>query len=446
MLAVAAPFAWVGVCLTTQRLRAIRAPIWLVVLFFVPFLKCILFALLALLPTQPEAEPIVPLDPPESDSELSRWLPHNPLGNAALAVTVAAVIGCGLAAISIAWQQAYLGGLFIGAPFVIGFLAALLHEAHGPRRLRESVAVALLAIFLVGAILLAIAFEGLVCLLIAAPLALCEAAAGAVVAHACSGAMRRRRFQSFMSVVTLLPLLMLAEKNTPAPPLLSIASEIVIGAPPAKVWPHVIGFSVIPPPNEWIFRCGIAYPIRAKIDRQGVGATRHCIFSTGEFIEPITLWDEPLRLAFDVIAEPDPLHEVSPYRNLRPPHLDGYFKSERGEFRLSALPGGRTLLRGTTWYSDRIAPQFYWRLWSDCLIHRIHLRVLGHIRDEVEGMPRRTGRSVRSRREHIAKIVGGQFNVVTHRATDEEIRQEWDSEQSRDLVAEPDPQSAFRGE
>jgi hypothetical protein len=106
-------------------------------LFFVPFLKFILFALLALLPTQQGAEPMMPIDPPEPDSELSSWLPHNALGSAALAVTVAALIGCGLAAISIAWQNAYLGGLFIGAPFVIGFLATLLHETHGPRRLRE---------------------------------------------------------------------------------------------------------------------------------------------------------------------------------------------------------------------------------------------------------------------------------------------------------------------
>lgn len=384
MLTVAAPFAWVGVCLTTQRLRALRAPIWLVVLFFVPLLKFILFALLTLLPSRPDREAATRIDPPQPYSGLGRCLPHNALGNAALAVTVAALIGCGFAAISIHWQHAYLAGLFIGAPFAIGFIAALLHEVHGPRRLRESVGVALLAILLVGVILIAVAFEGLVCVLMAAPLALCEAVAGAVVAHAFSDAMRRHRFQSFLSIVTLLPLFMLAETGALPPPLLSVRSEIVVDATPAEVWPHVIGFSVIPEPNEWIFRIGIAYPIRARIDGHGVGALRHCIFSTGEFVEPITFWDEPARLAFDVAAQPDPLQEVSPYQNLRPTHLRGYFESKYGEFRLIALPGGRTLLRGTTWYSDRIAPQSYWQLWSDCLIHRIHLRVLEHIRDEVE--------------------------------------------------------------
>src|SRR5207244_10954230 len=88
-------------------------------------------------------------------------------------------------------------------------------------------------------------------------------------------------------------------------------------------------------------------------------------------------------LAFDVVAQPDPLSEFSPYRNLRPPHLDGYFDSHRGEFRLYRTSRG-TLLSGTTWYSNRMEPQVYWKLWSDVLIHRIHMRVLEQIKREAE--------------------------------------------------------------
>jgi hypothetical protein len=29
-------------------------------------------------------------------------------------------------------------------------------------------------------------------------------------------------------------------------------------------------------------------------------------------------------------------------------------------------------------------PQGYWRMWADGIIHRIHLRVLDHIRETVE--------------------------------------------------------------
>ena len=74
------------------------------------------------------------------------------------------------------------------------------------------------------------------------------------------------------------------------------------------------------------------------------------------------------------------MFELTPYRHVHPPHLDGYLRSQRGEFQLIALGDGRTRLEGRTWYDFRMFPQSYWTLWSDLLIHRIHQRVLLHIK------------------------------------------------------------------
>ncbi len=71
--------------------------------------------------------------------------------------------------------------------------------------------------------------------------------------------------------------------------------------------------------------------------------------------------------------------EWSPYRALHPPHLDSTMLSRRGEFRLIALPGGRTRLEGRTWYTLSLYPTAYWAPWADLLVHRIHERVLRHI-------------------------------------------------------------------
>ena len=73
------------------------------------------------------------------------------------------------------------------------------------------------------------------------------------------------------------------------------------------------------------------------------------------------------------------MHEWSPYADLHPPHLDGYLRSTGGEFRLIGIEGGRTRLEGTTWYEIDMQPGWYWRVWTDALIHRIHLRVLEHV-------------------------------------------------------------------
>ena len=120
------------------------------------------------------------------------------------------------------------------------------------------------------------------------------------------------------------------------------------------------------------------------IEGEGPGAVRRCVFSTGAFVEPIEVWDAPRRLAFRVEEQPEPMRELSPFP-IHPPHLDHYLVSHRGQFLLTPLPGGRTRLEGTTWYTNRMWPAVYWQVWSDHIIHTIHLRVLRHIKGIAEG-------------------------------------------------------------
>ena len=71
--------------------------------------------------------------------------------------------------------------------------------------------------------------------------------------------------------------------------------------------------------------------------------------------------------------------EWSPYREVNPPHLDGYFRATHGEFRLTPLPGGRTRLEGRTAYVVDMFPQRYWTLPAGRIVAAIHERVLRHI-------------------------------------------------------------------
>jgi hypothetical protein len=78
------------------------------------------------------------------------------------------------------------------------------------------------------------------------------------------------------------------------------------------------------------------------------------------------------------------MREFTLWPGVEPPHVDDYLVSRGGQFLLEPLPGGRTRLEGTTWYLHKIWPAEYWRLWSDWIIHRIHLRVLTHIKRRTE--------------------------------------------------------------
>jgi len=186
-----------------------------------------------------------------------------------------------------------------------------------------------------------------------------------------------------MPPVLLLALLLLMgfeKSESPKPVSFTVTSTIEVDAPPKIVWQNVVSFSELPPVQDWLFKTGLAYPIRAEIYGTGVGAVRHCEFSTGPFVEPITVWNEPTQLRFGVTAMPEPMQEWTFYKHIHPPHLDGYFETTQGEFRLESLPNGRTRLDGTTWYQNDLSPTRYWKIWSDFLIHRIHLRVLKHVK------------------------------------------------------------------
>ena len=256
------------------------------------------------------------------------------------------------------------------------------HEAAAVASASPAYRLAVLA-----AALLALAFEGMVCIIMAAPIAVPLAAFGGACAYR---AQRRPQFHKdapvYLSVLLLfVPGIELTEHATAsAPPTFIVRSSIDIHASPEKVWQQVIAFSEIGPPTEWMFRAGIAYPIRAEILGKGVGAERHCVFSTGAFVEPIEVWDEPRLLKFSVTSNPPPMAEWTPYSHLDPPHLHGFLVSNGGQFRLTPLPDGGTRLEGTTWYRHGLWPSEYWRVWSDAIIHRIHMRVLRHIRDEAE--------------------------------------------------------------
>lgn len=285
---------------------------------------------------------------------------------------------------------AYGWGLFVALPFCRGMFSVLLYTYHAPRSWWTCFGVALLPVGLLGITLIAIAMEGVICVLMAAPFALGLAALGGALGYTIQvHHWWPKQTPSVLSMVILVvPATFGMERAAGLrPPTFEVRTTMEVNAPPEKLWNQVVAFAEIPPPKEWLFRAGIAYPIRAEIDGHGVGAVRHCIFSTGPFVEPIEVWDEPRLLRFGVTASPAPLDELSPFGNVQPPHLRGYFVSREGQFRLTALPDGRTRLEGTTWYQHMMWPTAYWRLWSDSIIHRIHWRVLEHIREQAEEKP-----------------------------------------------------------
>lgn len=385
MLLPSLPFLYAGVVLTVQRLRSARLPLWLAVFFVVPVLKWFLFLATAVAPRREALEP-----PPHEGIRPPNWLerayPKSRLGSAMAGVAMSCALLWAATLLGTQGFMQYGWGLFLGLPFVAGFLAAMSYGVHEVRTLRESLLVALLAVLVASVGFVALAIEGVICISMAAPLAVPLALVGAMLGHTVQPSRRRQSSaQLFCSGILAVPLMLGGERLADAPsPLLEVRSSLDVAAPPERVWGHVVAFTELPPPTDWLFRLGIAYPQRAEMFGEGPGAVRHCVFSTGPFVEPIEVWDEPRLLCFGVTKSPPPMEEWTPYQDVHPPHLDGFLASERGQFQLTALPNGGTRLEGTTWYRHNMWPVSYWQMWSDYIIHRIHLRVLENIKARAE--------------------------------------------------------------
>lgn len=404
MIALSLPFIWTGTTLTLRRLRGAGLPPWLVKLFFVPVVNLIMFLTLCVMPTQEEPgikliseddrSALAPLSgetTPAKDDE-KKQLPityskEDRSRSALFAICSTVPVASIILWLGTIYLQGYGWWLFIALPFAMGMAPAYLYGKDYPRPFKECAMVSLSAVTLFGIAIFFYAWEGAICLLMAAPIGYAIAMIGCWLGWSIQRRPLPLREQKLILSLILLvvPIVMGAEyAEKPQSPLCAVTTRIIVPAPPEKVWPNIIAFPQLKPPDEPIFYSGIAYPVGATIEGKGAGAVRKCRFSTGAFIEPITVWHEPHLLRFSVVAQPAPMREFSWRHEIQPAHLHGYLNIHGGQFELLPVvqPDGSvyTEICGTTWYQNQMFPATYWRWWTDYIMHEIHSRVLRHIK------------------------------------------------------------------
>src|SRR5215475_12595907 len=117
LLVTALPFIWIGLTMTIKRLRDAGQPTWMSILFFAPFINLIFFLLLCLYPSANASLPAQ-----KTASRVSRFWPQSDWGSAAFSVAVSALIGVFGTWIMISGFGNYGASVFIGLPFVMGYV------------------------------------------------------------------------------------------------------------------------------------------------------------------------------------------------------------------------------------------------------------------------------------------------------------------------------------
>ncbi len=241
----------------------------------------------------------------------------------------------------------------------------------------------MIAVLLGSLTLVAVAIEGLICIIMAAPLGLVMALIGGVLGRSMA-LQRRRPAAQTLPCLALLPLMFAVENVLPPVAHLDTDQTITVAASPEVVWKSILSTDPIEGPLALPFRLGVAYPLRGEVRGEGVGAERLGEFSTGTAIERVTEWVPNRKLAFVVVRDIPGMRELSPYEHVHAPHVIGYFRTTNTSFELLPRADGGTDIVERTSHELRLDPVPYWLPMARWIVRQNNARVLEHIRAHAE--------------------------------------------------------------
>ncbi len=262
----------------------------------------------------------------------------------------------------------YNGSLLVLLPFVQGLVSALMYGRvkQGFWSALGLVAAIWLANDILGAVFLR---EGVICLLMAAPLHLGIIAIGCAVGRAL--AWWRRSKTISVSLAPLVVLGVMAETAGPTPDYAdAIVDSVTVNAPPEYVWKYVVDYPDNPnPPDYWLWQVGLPMPTHSVAPVQAVGARRDCKFSQDHAFEERIVELEPNRkLVFAITKQP------------QHPEIIGHITVDKGEILLTPNADGTTTITATSWYRLHVRPAAYFDLWAADVTRHIHFRVMGYMK------------------------------------------------------------------
>jgi hypothetical protein len=227
--------------------------------------------------------------------------------------------------------------------------------------------------------------EGIICLVMAAPivvpLILIGARVGYVLVHRSA---RVSPPAAALVVILGLGASLFAEMLPREAPTFTVTDAVDIAAPAPAVWNALIHLGSLGQPQDLLFRLGVACPRRVDIYGTGVGAHRVCTLTTGQLDEEITTWQPSHRLQWVSVSTPPPMKELNPFGETDPPHLHGFYRSVSGQFEFQALGHDSTRVIRSSSYQHNMYPAAYWRLWCDYVAHRGHVYVLDVLKATAE--------------------------------------------------------------
>ena len=289
------------------------------------------------------------------------------------------LFGKAFAAMSVAF-------LFL-VPLALGALTVHFAAPQGPWRWVTWLLLPWASCLLFLAAIAGLALEGLICIVMAAPIFLFLASLGGLVVGLLQRESDSARSGITVTALALLPFLASPLEQRTATPVerRRVETTVRIHASPEVVWRNVVRVPVIGHdelPSSAFDMLGIPLPVEATLDHDGNGALRTARFESGlVFKETVTEWKAGRTLGFDIAVDRDTL---SPRLLDRHVAVGGeYFDVLHGQFALEPAGDG-VVLRLVSVHRLSTRLNAYAGLWTDAVMADLQRRICDVIRRRAE--------------------------------------------------------------
>jgi len=290
-------------------------------------------------------------------------------------------LGTAFAALSVAF-------VFL-VPLGLGAVTVFFGSHHGRRSFLFWVAMPWVSCTLLTATLAAVAWEGLICIVMAAPVFLAMGSVGGLLTGLLLGWRKPGAASPVVTGLAILPLVVFPlEQRMPLPDEeRTVSTTVLIDAGPETVWRQIVRVPEIEDherPASFFHRIGIPAPREATLDREGVGGLREASFRGGlRFHETITEWDPERTLGFSIRVAPESVSEA-----VLDPHVrvgSAQFDVLYGRFRIEPAGEGRVRLHLLS--RHRLSTLFngYAGLWTDAVMRDVQAGISEVVRRRCEG-------------------------------------------------------------
>lgn len=286
------------------------------------------------------------------------------------------------------WFPAMSIGFIFGVPLAMGFLSVHLAGPSPRFNFLQAVVPSLIGL----GFTLALAWEGLICIMLWLPLVVVLSLLGGLVAHLGYRNSGRRPPPATMLVIFLPFMVKPLEPQSTS--MRVVGNVIDINASAETVWKNIAQVPAIADDEHgfaWSHVIGFPRPIAATIDKQGVGAVRHATFERNvAFIERVTVWDEPRDLAFDIDVGHIPAEGLDEHVTVGGP----YFDVLEGSYHIEERDNGIIRLHLASTHRLSTAFNLYAHLWTDFIMSDTQRHILEVIkrRSEATGAASAPGR------------------------------------------------------